>query len=124
MLGDHLVFPILLSMDLAASRAFYHDTLGLDVLREDDERIIFRCGAGSAVDGDPEHDRDGRPADPAGMARSGPQGRARRPARPRCPDPGVRLPDLETEDGIADMGFAWAAWTHRPESGTSSGSSR
>ena len=49
MLADHLVFPILLSKDLAASRAFYHDTLGLEILREDDERIIFRCGAGSQV---------------------------------------------------------------------------
>src|SRR5260370_37465936 len=49
MLGDHLVFPILLSKDLMASRTFYHDTLGLDILREDDERIIFRCGAGSQL---------------------------------------------------------------------------
>ena len=49
MLGDHLVFPILLSTDLKASRAFYHDTLGLEILREDDERIIFRCGDGSQL---------------------------------------------------------------------------
>lgn len=49
MLGDHLVFPIVLSKDLAASRAFYHDTLGLEILREDEERIIFRCGGGSQL---------------------------------------------------------------------------
>ena len=49
MLGDHLVFPILLSTDLARSRAFYHDTLGLEILRQDDERIIFRCGFGSQL---------------------------------------------------------------------------
>lgn len=47
MLGDHRVFQILLSKDLVASRASCHDTLGLDILREDDERIIFRCGAGT-----------------------------------------------------------------------------
>src|SRR6266536_270909 len=49
MLSDHLVFPILLSTDLDKSRAFYHDQLGLEILREDDERIIFRCGSGSQV---------------------------------------------------------------------------
>src|SRR6266852_5384115 len=49
MLGDHLVFPILLSKDLVKSREFYHDTLGLEILRQDDERIIFRCGAGSQL---------------------------------------------------------------------------
>jgi catechol 2,3-dioxygenase-like lactoylglutathione lyase family enzyme len=37
-LSDHPVFPILLSTDLAASRAFYHDTLGLEILGEDDGR--------------------------------------------------------------------------------------
>lgn len=49
MLGDHLVFPILLSTDLAKSREFYHDTLGLDIVRQDEERIIFRCGSGSQL---------------------------------------------------------------------------
>ena len=49
MLGDHLVFPIVLSTDLAVSRSFYHDTLGLDVIREDEERIMFRCGGGSVL---------------------------------------------------------------------------
>ena len=49
MVGDHLVFPILLSTDLARSREFYHGTLGLEILREDEERIIFRCGSGSQI---------------------------------------------------------------------------
>ena len=49
MLGDHLVFPILLSKDLERSRAFYHDTLGLEVARRDDDRIVFRCGSGSQL---------------------------------------------------------------------------
>jgi catechol 2,3-dioxygenase-like lactoylglutathione lyase family enzyme len=49
MLGDHLVFPIVLSMDLAVSRAFYRDTLGLAIAREDPDRIMFRCGGGSLL---------------------------------------------------------------------------
>ncbi len=50
MLSDHPVFPILLSTDLDASRAFYHDTLGLEILREDEgDRIVFRCGVGTQL---------------------------------------------------------------------------
>ena len=50
MLSDHPVFPILLSKDLDATRAFYHDTLGLEILREDPgDRIVFRCGGGTQI---------------------------------------------------------------------------
>ncbi len=50
MLSDHPVFPILLSTDLDASRTFYHDILGLEILREDEgDRIVFRCGAGTQL---------------------------------------------------------------------------
>jgi catechol 2,3-dioxygenase-like lactoylglutathione lyase family enzyme len=50
MVSDHPVFPILLSTDLDASRTFYHDTLGLEILREGEgDRIVFRCGAGTQL---------------------------------------------------------------------------
>jgi len=111
MLGDHLVFPILLSMDLDASRAFYHDTLGLDILREDEgDRIVFRCGAGSQLvvtlsttgTSDTQTQLAWRVPDiQAALADL----RAR----------GVRIeeyvaPDPVTTDGVADMGHSWAAW--------------
>jgi hypothetical protein len=35
-LNDHPVFPILLSKDLDATRVFYRDVLGLEILREDE----------------------------------------------------------------------------------------
>ena len=110
MLGDHLVFPILLSTDLAVSRAFYHDTLGLDILREDDERIMFRCGGGSLLT--------------VSLSTTGTADTQTQVAW-RVPDLAVELadlrargvrieeydaPDPKTENGIADMGFAWAAW--------------
>ena len=114
MLGDHPVFPIVLSTDMAASRAFYHDTLGLDILREDGERIMFQCGGGSvlAVSRSTTGTRDTQtqfawrvPDLRAELA----QLRAR----------GVTIqqydaPDPKTVDGIADMGFAWAAWILDP----------
>lgn len=111
MLGDHPVFPILLSKDLAASRAFYHDILGLDILREDQERIMFRCGSGTQLS--------------VTLSTTGTADRQTQLAW-AVPDihaelddlraRGVRIeayeaPDPATDpDGVADMGFAWAAW--------------
>ena len=49
-LNDNPLFPILLSTDLDASRAFYRDLLGLDILREDPgDRIVFRAGGGTQL---------------------------------------------------------------------------
>jgi catechol 2,3-dioxygenase-like lactoylglutathione lyase family enzyme len=111
MLGDHLVFPILLSKDLAKSREFYHDTLGLDILREDEERIIFRCGSGSQLS--VSRSTTGTSDTQTQLAWRVPDIRAElADLRAR----GVRIeaydaPDPKTDaDGIADMGFAWAAW--------------
>jgi catechol 2,3-dioxygenase-like lactoylglutathione lyase family enzyme len=114
MLGDHLVFPILLSMDLAMSRAFYHDTLGLDILREDEERIIFRCGSGSQLS---------VTLSTIGTADMQTQLAWRVPdLRAELADLRARgvtiqeyvAPDPVTTDGIADMGFAWSAWIIDP----------
>ena len=49
MLSDHPVFPILLSTDLEASRTFYRDTLGLELVREDADRLVFRSGGGTQL---------------------------------------------------------------------------
>ena len=111
MLGDHLIFPILLSKDLARSRDFYHDTLGLEILREDDERIIFRCGGGSQLSvtrsttgtADPQTQLAWRVPDiHAELADL--RARGVRIEAYQAPDP------VTDADGIADMGFAWAAW--------------
>lgn len=114
MLGDRLVFPILLSTDLAASRAFYHDTLGLDVLREDDERIIFRCGGGSQLS--VTLSTTGTADTQTQLAWLVPDLQAELDdLRARgVPIQEYDLPDPKTEDGIADMGFAWAAWIIDP----------
>ena len=115
MLGDHLVFPILLSKDLAKTRAFYHDTLGLEILREDPERIIFRCGAGSQL--------------AVTLSTTGTADMQTQLAW-RVPDIHAELADLRARglkieaydapdpktdaEGIADMGYAWAAWIIDP----------
>jgi catechol-2,3-dioxygenase len=110
-LGDHLVFPILLSKDLAVSRSFYHDTLGLEVLRQDEERIIFRCGEGSQLSvtlsttgtSDMQTQLAWRVPDIKGEL-ADLRARGIRIEAYEAPDP------VTDADGVADMGFAWAAW--------------
>lgn len=111
MLGDHLVFPILLSTDLDASRAFYHGTLGLEILREDDgDRIVFRCGNGGQI---------AVTLSTVGTSDTQTQLAWRVPdIREALVDlraRGVKIeeyhaPDPVTINGIADMGHSWAAW--------------
>jgi len=110
MLGDHPVFPILLSTDMAASRTFYHDTLGLDILAEDEERIVLRCGGGTQLL--ISRSSTGTSDTQSQVAWRVPDLRAvLADLRAR----GVRIeeyeaPDPPTVDGIADMGHSWAAW--------------
>ena len=110
-LSEFPVFPILLSLDLDASRTFYHDVLGLETAREDEgDRIVFRSGGGTQL---------AVTRSTIGTADSQTQMAWRVPdihavvveLRAR----GVRIeeyvaPDPVTVDGIADMGHSWAAW--------------
>jgi catechol 2,3-dioxygenase-like lactoylglutathione lyase family enzyme len=111
MLSDYPIFPILLSKDLDATRAFYRDTLGLEIMREDPgDRIVFRCGGGTQL--------------AVTLSTVGTTDTQTQVAW-RVPDihaalvdlraRGVRIeeyaaPDPVTTDGIADMGHSWAAW--------------
>jgi catechol 2,3-dioxygenase-like lactoylglutathione lyase family enzyme len=45
MLGEHPITLVLLAKDLAAAREFYHGKLGLPIVREDGNAIVFRCGS-------------------------------------------------------------------------------
>jgi catechol 2,3-dioxygenase-like lactoylglutathione lyase family enzyme len=111
MLSDHPVFPILLSTDLDASRAFYHDKLGLEIVREDPgDRIVFRCGGGTQL---------AVTRSTVGTCDTQTQIAWRVPdieaALVDLRARGVRIeeytaPDPVTTDGIADMGHSWAAW--------------
>ena len=115
MLSDHPVFPILLSRDLDASRGFYRDTLGLDILREDHgDRIVFRCGGGTQLV--VTLSTVGTADTQTQMAWRVPDVRA---AIADLRSRGVRIeeyvsPDPATDDGVADMGHSWAAWFTDP----------
>ena len=111
MLSEFPVFPILLSLDLEASKTFYHDVLGLEIAREDaGERIVFRTGGGTQL---------AVTRSTIGTADSQTQMAWRVPdihaAVADLRARGVKIeeyvaPDPVTVDGIADMGHSWAAW--------------
>jgi catechol-2,3-dioxygenase len=111
-LGDHPVDVMLLATDLGVARTFYAGTLGLEVLLETDQFLTFRCGGDSRLvvtksttgTADQATKASWRVDDIAGEVAS---------LRAR----GVKieeLPDLNTVDGIADIGFALAAWFTDP----------
>lgn len=114
MLGEHLVFPILLSKDLDASRTFYHDVLGLEILREDpgpdvEPRIVFKTANGRLI---LSKSTVGTSDTQTQMAWMVPDIHA---ALADLRGRGVKIEEYEapfpvTVDGVADMGYSWAAW--------------
>jgi catechol 2,3-dioxygenase-like lactoylglutathione lyase family enzyme len=109
-LNDAPVFPILLSKDLDASRAFYEGLLGLEIARRDPDRIVFRCGGGTQIA--VTESTVGTADTQTQLAWRVPDIRA---AVTELRAMGVRIedyiaPDPVTDDGVADMGHSWAAW--------------
>ena len=96
---------------LDASRTFYHDTLGLEILREDeDDRIVFRCGGGTQLV--VTKSTIGTMDSQTQLAWRVPDIRA---ALADLRGRGVHIEEYEapapvTVDGVADMGHSWAAW--------------
>jgi catechol 2,3-dioxygenase-like lactoylglutathione lyase family enzyme len=91
-LADFPVFPILLSLDLDATRDFYHGVLGTQL-------VVTKSTVGT-LDSQTQ------------MAWRVPDIRA---AIADLRARGVRIeeyeaPDPVTTDGVADMGHSWAAW--------------
>src|SRR5829696_1996492 len=114
MLGDHPIHPVLLAKDLAATREFYHDKVGLEILMENDDAIVFRCGNGTQLD--VTKSTVGTADEQTQVSWEVPDLRAEvAELRSR----GVKvedydMPGLKTEDGIADLGFALFAWIIDP----------
>jgi catechol 2,3-dioxygenase-like lactoylglutathione lyase family enzyme len=117
MLGDYPLQVVLLSLDLAETRTFYHDQLGLEIVSESDDAITFRSG--------------GTPfavtASTVGIADEQTQASwfvrdldaelaALRANGVTIED--YDLPGLKTVDGVVDLGFARAAWIVDPHGNT------
>jgi catechol-2,3-dioxygenase len=108
MLGNYPVDVMLLATDLEVARRFYEATLGLPVLVADEQFVTFGCGGDSrlVVTKSTSRTRDEvtkaswRVADLAGVVAE----------LHKRGVPVQDLPELGTVDGIADLGFALAAW--------------
>jgi catechol 2,3-dioxygenase-like lactoylglutathione lyase family enzyme len=114
MLGDHPIAPVLLAKDLAAAREFYHGKLGLQIMREDQKALVFKCGAGTHLDVTKSTTGTADQQTQAAWQVSDIHAEVAE-LRAR----GVKVedydtPGLKTKDGIADIGFAWAAWIIDP----------
>jgi catechol-2,3-dioxygenase len=108
MLGKHPVDVMLLATDLGVARSFYGNTIGLEVLLEDEQFLTFRCGGDSRLvvtkSTTGTHDEaikaswrvDDLASEVAWLRARGVQLQ--------------ELPELGTVDGVADLGFALAAW--------------
>jgi catechol 2,3-dioxygenase-like lactoylglutathione lyase family enzyme len=114
MLGDHPIDVVLLATDLAESRAFYAGKLGLEILRESEEEVVYKCGGDSQLavtrsttgTADEQTQAGWRVDD---LAAELAELRSR----------GVEIqeydmPGLKTVDGVADIGFALIAWIVDP----------
>ena len=114
MLADNPCYTILLSKDLDASRTFYHDVLGLEILREDlgegvEERIVFKTANGRLI---LSKSTVGTSDTQTQMAWMVPDIHA---ALVDLRGRGVKIEEYDapfpvTVNGIADMGYSWAAW--------------
>jgi catechol 2,3-dioxygenase-like lactoylglutathione lyase family enzyme len=114
MLGDHPIDVVLLATDLAESKDFYAGKLGLEILRESEEEIVYKCGGDSQLavtksttgTADEQTQAGWRVDD---LAAEIAELRSR----------GVEIqeydmPGLKTVDGVADLGFALIAWIVDP----------
>lgn len=114
MLGDYPINPVLLAKDLAAAREFYHTRLGLEIISENENEIVFRCGGGTRLE--ISKSTIGT-ADTQTQATWFVENLQAEVADLRSRGVNVEnydLPDLKTKDGIADFGFALAAWIIDP----------
>ena len=114
MLAEHPIDVMLLATDLPVAKEFYSGRIGLEVLLESDEFVTFRCCGDSrlvvtkSTSGSSEEQTKAswRVSD---LAAEVAELRSR----------GVDVVDydepwLKTVDGVADVGFALAAWVIDP----------
>lgn len=114
MLKDHPVEVILLTTDLAVSKSFYEQQLGLEAVFEDDKTVTFRCGGNTRLS--LSKSTTGT-ADEQTQAAWQVEDIAAEVAELRAR--GVEIieydtDEIKTENGIADMGSELHAWFTDP----------
>lgn len=109
MLGDYPIDVVLLATDLDATRDFYRDMVGLEILNENPNAVTFKCGGNQLAITKSTVGTSDDQTQAAWRVRDLDAELATLRSR------GVKieeydLPGLKTVDGIADIGFARIAW--------------
>lgn len=110
MLGDCPLDVVLLATDLDASKEFYRDKVGLEILFESPQAVTFRCGGDSrlAISKSAVGTRDEQTQAAFRVDDLDAEVAALRSRGVKIED--YDQPGLKTVDGIADVGFARFAW--------------
>ena len=114
MLANHPIDVMILATDLGVAREFYGERIGLEILLESDDFLTFRCGGDSRLvvtrsstgTSDSQTKASWRVSD---LAAEVAELRSRGVEVEEYDEPG-----LKTVDGVADVGFALAAWLVDP----------
>jgi catechol-2,3-dioxygenase len=120
MLANQPIDVMILATDLGVAREYYGDRIGLEVLIEGDDFLTFKCGGDSRL---VVTRSSTGPTEPQTRASWRVENLAAEVGELRSR--GVEVeeydePGLKTVDGVADIGFALAAWLVDP-SGNSIG---
>jgi catechol-2,3-dioxygenase len=115
MLEDHPIDPMILATDLGVAKAFYGEKVGLEILLESEDFVSFKCGGDSRLvvtrsssgSSETQTQASWRVSD---LAAEVSELRSRGVEVEDYDEPG-----LKTADGIADIGFALAAWLVDPD---------
>jgi catechol-2,3-dioxygenase len=118
MLSEQPIDVMLLATDLGVAREFYANKIGLDVLIETEDFLTFECGGDSRLvvsrsdrgTSESQTKASWRVDD---IAAEVSELRSRGVAVEEYDEPGLR-----TVDGVADAGFALAAWLVDPSGNT------
>ena len=110
MLANHPIDVMILATDLGVVKEFYGEKIGLEVLIESDDFLTFKCGGDSRLvithsstgTSEPQTKASWRVSDVAAEVA---ELRSRGVDVVEYDEPG-----LKTVDGVADVGFALAAW--------------
>jgi catechol 2,3-dioxygenase-like lactoylglutathione lyase family enzyme len=114
MLGDHPIDVVLLATDIETSKQFYAGKLGLEILNESEEAIVYKCGGDSQLSVTKSTTGTADEQTQAGWRVTDLNAELAELRSRGVEIQGYDMPGLRTVDGVADLGFALMAWIVDP----------
>jgi catechol 2,3-dioxygenase-like lactoylglutathione lyase family enzyme len=114
MLGDHPIDVVLLATDLDESKEFYAGKLGLEIVRESDDEVTYKCGGDSQLSVTKSTTGTSDEQTQAGWRVTDLDAELAELRSRGVEIQEYDMPGLKTVDGVADVGFARIAWIVDP----------